>query len=236
MPGGSTIRIIPVLDVMGGVVVQGIGGKREAYRPVVSRLCQCSEPVAVAEAFRSKFGFQSIYLADLDAILGGSPAWDLYRRLRSKDFRLWVDAGVRTADDAAKLDQSGVEAVILGLETIAGPDEFEQIVQRIGPDRSVFSLDLNAGRPLGKWDKSPSEIAGAAVRLGIQRVIVLDLARVGLNQGVGTEGLITELARRFPKVELIAGGGIRGLDDLARLERCGATGALVASALHDGAI
>jgi phosphoribosylformimino-5-aminoimidazole carboxamide ribotide isomerase len=35
---------------------------------------------------------------------------------------------------------------------------------------------------------------------------------------------------------VFAGGGIRGFDDLARLAAAGCAGALVASALHDGAL
>lgn len=236
MLGNRTIRIIPVLDVMGGVVVRGVGGQRANYRPLVSQLCESAEPIAVAEAMRDRFGFQTAYLADLDAILGGRPAWDLYGQLQSRGFRLWVDAGVRTVDDAAKLAQSGVESVILGLETVAGPDELQRIVQRIGLDRSAFSLDLNAGRPLAAWGRSPFEIASAAVALGIQRLIVLDLARVGTGQGVGTERLIEELAQASPWVEIIAGGGVRGSDDLVRLQQCRSAGALVATALHNGSI
>ena len=32
------------------------------------------------------------------------------------------------------------------------------------------------------------------------------------------------------------GGGVRGVDDLRRLKACGVRAALVASALHDGAL
>jgi phosphoribosylformimino-5-aminoimidazole carboxamide ribotide isomerase len=234
MPGNRTIRLIPVLDVMGGVVVRGIGGQRANYRPLVSRLCDSATPVAVAEAIRSHFGFQTAYLADLDAILGGPPAWPLYRQLHERGFRLWVDAGVRTVGEAVELAESGVEIVILGLETIASPDELRRIVDRNGPACLAFSLDLNAGRPMGTWDKSPEEVAEVIVGLGIGRLIVLDLARVGGGRGVGTEPLIAELSRRFPNVELIAGGGVRGPTDLVRLEECGAAAVLVASALHDG--
>jgi phosphoribosylformimino-5-aminoimidazole carboxamide ribotide isomerase len=35
---------------------------------------------------------------------------------------------------------------------------------------------------------------------------------------------------------LVAGGGVRGVDDLARLADTGCDGALVATALHDGRI
>ena len=41
------MRIIPVLDVLGGCVVRGVGGRRDEYRPIVSKLCNSREPPAV---------------------------------------------------------------------------------------------------------------------------------------------------------------------------------------------
>jgi phosphoribosylformimino-5-aminoimidazole carboxamide ribotide isomerase len=55
-----------------------------------------------------------------------------------------------------------------------------------------------------------------------------------MGTGCGTEGLIAEVRRRGLPVELIAGGGIRGVADLHRLRAIGADAVLVASALHDG--
>ena len=67
-------RIIPVLDVMGGVVVRAIGGRREEYRPIVSRLTDSTAPVEVANALLAATGAAEFYVADLDAIRFGIPA------------------------------------------------------------------------------------------------------------------------------------------------------------------
>ena len=48
--------------------------------------------------------------------------------------------------------------------------------------------------------------------------------------------LVGELHARFPDLELLAGGGVRDAADLARWRDAGAAGALVATALHNGAI
>ena len=70
--------------------------------------------------------------------------------------------------------------------------------------------------------------------LGVRRMIVLDLARVGIGEGTGTEKLCARLTAAHPSLEVIAGGGVRGPEDLRRLTGCGVRTALVASALHDG--
>jgi phosphoribosylformimino-5-aminoimidazole carboxamide ribotide isomerase len=73
-----------------------------------------------------------------------------------------------------------------------------------------------------------------AVALGVRRVLILDLARVGVGEGTGTEALCARVTATFPHVEVSAGGGVRGIDELHRLHQSGVQNVLVASALHDG--
>src|SRR5205085_9347687 len=65
---GTRPMLLPVIDLMQGEVVHGIAGRREEYRPIVSILAESTKPLAVARAFREEFGFNELYLADLDAI------------------------------------------------------------------------------------------------------------------------------------------------------------------------
>jgi phosphoribosylformimino-5-aminoimidazole carboxamide ribotide isomerase len=232
------MRIIPVLDLQRGQVVRGIAGRRSEYRPIVSQLTASSLPLDVAEAFRAHFGFNELYLADLDAIAGSTPAWATYAELRSHGFCLWVDAGVRTEEQAALLVDSGLDTIVIGLETVCGPSVLANICSQLGPKRLVFSLDLKAGQPLGDlsaWEAAdPWSIAQQAIALGTRRLIILDLERVGTGGGAGTEALCERLAQAHPEAEIVAGGGVRAQSDLDRLEKCGVKAVLVASALHDG--
>jgi phosphoribosylformimino-5-aminoimidazole carboxamide ribotide isomerase len=231
------MRIIPVIDLKDGRVVRGQGGRRHEYRPIVSRLVPSSRPLEVAEAFRGRFGLEDLYVADLDAIAGARPMLALYAELRSRGFRLWVDAGVRGATTAEPLAAAGLEGVVVGLETVTGPAELEGLCRRWG-GRIIFSLDLQAGQPLGNtsaWQAPDARsIAAQAVSGGVRRLILLDLARVGEGTGTGTEALCAQLAADHPELEVVAGGGVRNGQDLWRLKRCGVRAVLVASALHDG--
>jgi phosphoribosylformimino-5-aminoimidazole carboxamide ribotide isomerase len=233
------MRILPVLDVMGGVVVRGVGGRRHEYRPIVSRLTPSSAPLDVARAFREHLGLDELYLADLDAIGGARPALALCEALRREGFALWVDAGIRSAAEARAVAEAGLEGLVIGLETVRGPEELARACREFGA-RVVFSLDLKGGRPLGDtsaWGgNDPVGIAAQAVGLGVRRLLVLDLACVGEGEGTRTEQLCAALAARHPGVEVAAGGGVRGQADLRRLRSCGVRTALVASALHDGTL
>jgi phosphoribosylformimino-5-aminoimidazole carboxamide ribotide isomerase len=71
--------------------------------------------------------------------------------------------------------------------------------------------------------------------LNVRELVVIDLARVGSSAGPPLKA-VAELATALPGVEIYAGGGVRDDADLQALESAGATGALVATALHEGRI
>jgi phosphoribosylformimino-5-aminoimidazole carboxamide ribotide isomerase len=63
----------------------------------------------------------------------------------------------------------------------------------------------------------------------------MNLHRVGSDQGPDLN-LVVNLARRVPGCKVYAAGGVRSVDDLQQVVKAGASGALLASALHDGRI
>ena len=162
-----------------------------------------------------------------------------WSQLIEAGFCLWVDAGLRRPAEARLLVETGVAGIVVGLETLAGPQALAEIVAEHG-DRVLFSLDLQHGIPLG--DRAGLGSCGAcgncrrAVEMGVSRAAAPGSVQVGVGAGTGTEDLCSGLAHQFPDLELVAGGGIRGLDDLRRLRGCGVRTVLLASALHDGRI
>jgi phosphoribosylformimino-5-aminoimidazole carboxamide ribotide isomerase len=234
------VRIYPVLDVLNGVIVRAVAGERGAYRPVVSQLTDEPAAESVAAAFRSTLGLDWLYLADLDAILHLRPNTDICRTLCASGFQLLVDAGVRSMDDIRSVLNSGARRAVVGLETCPGPDLLHVACKEFGADQLVFSLDLRKGRPLGDlipWKtEDPLDISRQAIRAGIRRLIVLDLAGVGLGQGVPTVALCRQIRSEAPHVELITGGGVQQADELDVLAEVGIDGVLLASALHDGQV
>ena len=235
---GGSMRILPVLDLQQGWVVRGIAGRRDEYRPIVSTLTKSARPLDVARALHENFGFTEFYLADLDAIGGATPAFSVFDLLHAEGFCLWADAGLRTAGDARAMAATKVKSVIAGLETVADPQTLHAIVRVLGSERAVFSLDVKDGQPicdLVRWGATDAlAVAGRALGAGVSRLVVLDLARVGIGGGVGTEELCQQLRQARSGLEIVAGGGVRGTDDLQRLCANGVDYVLVASALHDG--
>lgn len=237
--------MIGVIDLMGGVAVRAAGGRRDEYRPIQSRLCESADPRRVGAAFRERYGISRLYVADLDAILGRPSNAKVLAGLAADGFRLAVDAGLRTAEDADWLMDVGTEVVVAGLETLSRPAELARVVERIGRDRIAFSLDLAGGVPLAQpadWDEerwsveSPLRIARRAVEAGVETLIVLDLNAVGAAGGPATADICRRLRGALPRVRVWTGGGVRNEADIAALIEAGAEAVLVASALHDEAL
>lgn len=234
------MRVIPVIDLKGGVAVHAVRGERERYRPVRSRLAPGSDPVALTRAVRDRFGLDEVYVADLDAIAGGpGDNADLVAAL-AREARVMVDAGVADVAEVARLLEVGVARVIVGTETLPGVGALRRLFAALPAAPLVVSLDLRAGAvlspdPVLAGAASAEEALARLVDAGAREAIVLDLARVGSGEGPDV-GLLGDLARRFDDVALLAGGGVRDVADLRALAAAGAAGALVATALHGGAI
>ena len=236
-------RIVPVIDLKRGGAVHAIGGRRDQYRPLRSVWQASAHPVTLARAIKEGLGNQSLYVADLDAIDGDPPSLPVYRKLAGLGLDLWIDAGLSDARSAAEMGdrQSCNLSAVVGLETVSGPDGLSGILGRLGTDRTIFSLDLFDGRPRirpgAEWmTVEPLEIACRAVAEGVNRLIILDLKRVGTGRGLGTDRLLSEIREAHPRLEITVGGGISGISEIVALRRAGASAVLVGSAIHDGRI
>ena len=233
------MQIIPVLDLKGGLVVRGVAGKRDLYKPVESELCSSAEPAEVAVSLRSELGLGRMYLADLDAITGGEADLETCASLEELGFELMIDAGIRSIAGARQLTRRLDGEVIAALETLPSPAALAGLVDELGPGRVIFILDLAEGRSLAPGDTWPSgvdEIARVAIDSGVERMILLDLAAVGTGGGPAHLERCVSLKATYPGLELITGGGVRDLGDLQALRSAAVDGVLIASALHDGRI
>jgi phosphoribosylformimino-5-aminoimidazole carboxamide ribotide isomerase len=232
------MRVIPVIDLKGGVAVHAVRGDRARYRPVQGRIADGSDPVRLARAVRDGFGLDELYVADLDAIVDGTRSADLVAAL-AQEARVMVDAGTAEATTISHLLELGVTRVVIGTETLPGDEAFRRLRSELPEAPLVLSLDLRGGALISPDPRlSGMGAADALARLadaGAREVIVLDLLRVGSGEGPDLTS-ISELHARFPDLELLAGGGVRNAADLGALADAGAAGALIATALHNGAI
>ncbi len=232
------MKVIPVIDVLGGVVVHAIRGRRKDYRALESVLCKSIDPLDVAISF-NEFGFSELYLADLDAITGGLPSFSLFKRIaKHTNLEMMVDAGVTNLKRTRELLGSGVSQIIIGTETLLKTEFIAEAVEILGSQKVIVSLDLMDNRVISGFRPSkfmnPLTFLSELERMGVSQIIMLDLTRVGSQKGINLT-FLTEVLDNI-EAKVIVGGGVRDIKDLMELKDLGVHGALVATALHSGEI
>jgi len=232
------MQIIPVLDIMNGQVVRGVAGDRANYAPIRSALVDSSEPEIVARALIRATSAEAIYIANLDMLRWGTSEFDV-RILPEWNGTIFLDIGGLSQEPPDARFRM-IAAFEVGERVAFVRETFQQHRAAKPP---AFSVDLRNGSLIGAWAewglRSPKDAIGLVDRvweIGFRTVIVLDVARVGVGQGTGTEALCIAIRERYPTMEIITGGGVRSWDDVNRLADCGIDGVLVASAIHDGTL
>jgi phosphoribosylformimino-5-aminoimidazole carboxamide ribotide isomerase len=218
--------VVPVIDLMAGEVVHARRGDRSNYRPLESKLTPSSEPIAIVAALLALAPFDTLYVADLDAILRRGHHRDVLDRIQAEfpALGLWLDAGFDAPEALAPWSHARRTPVI-GSESVASLEAFAAM--RTAAPEALLSLDTRGDRRLG-----PADLFDMPA-LWPERVIVMTLDKVGAGDGPSLDGVRHALARA-PGRRVVAAGGVRNAADLERLEALGAHAVLVATAIHDG--
>ena len=176
----TEMQVVPVIDLIDGVVVRGELGDRDAYRPIETPLSATPDPVDVAAGFLRLAPFPTLYVADLDAIRGRGDNFAALARLRAAfpELALWIDNGA--ADVAAVAATGDFGAPVLGSES-----QRDNRLVEATPD-AVLSLDFR-----GDAFQGPPELL-ARPEIWPERIIVMTLAASAAARGP------ISTARRYP--------------------------------------
>jgi phosphoribosylformimino-5-aminoimidazole carboxamide ribotide isomerase len=235
------VRIIGVLDLLGGHAVHARRGVRAQYAPVTrvaGEPLQAGDGRALARAYVERLGIEELYIADLDAIAGREWHAELIEDIGALGVPVWLDAGLQTVADARRARDLGAAHLVVALETLPSLDALATISTAVGGSRVAFSLDLRDGIPVAGPDgplaaDTPEAIAVRAVEAGAGAIVLIDLARVGSGRGVDLV-LVSRVRTTTAGARLVAGGGVRDWNDVVSLADAGCDAALVATSLHDG--
>ncbi|MCG8325798.1 MAG: HisA/HisF-related TIM barrel protein [Thiotrichales bacterium] len=219
------MHIIPVIDLMRGQVVHARSGLRDRYQALQSRLVQSSAPLDIVNAYLALFAFDTLYLADLDAIMNHGDNHACLQQIRAAYPRLelWLDAGCKTASLCQNMDRV---CPVLGSETGLDSGQLRDSVDLF--PATVLSLDFHSGKLLG--DATLLDNAD----IWPERVILMDLDRVG--SGAGTTRRLHDTMAKQPGCSFYLAGGVQNTADIHAAARDGASGILMATALHDGSM
>lgn len=223
------MQCIFVFDILNGAVVHALRGERSRYKPIAefSRVIGSSDPLQILDELRPA----QVYVADLNMIMGSGQNLEIIAKI-SNQARTMADTGAIRSSDLNGLPPSVLP--VLGTET-ASISLMEEVS---GKRRIIASLDMSNRRVLSRdvsmADRSPLEVLEELNQLDLEGVIIMELNRIGTSAGLDEEFL--NEAARISNHPLILGGGVKDEKDLLALEGIGFSGALVATAIHNGMI
>ena len=225
--------LFPAIDILSGKAVRLYKGDYNAVTVYSER------PWEFAEDFREK-GCSAIHIVDLDGARSGETVnMDAVKRIASVEgLYSEIGGGIRNMETVSRYLEAGVDRVILGTAALNDPTFLKNALREYG-NRIAVGVDLKDGKVAVKgWletsDKEGIQFLKELEELGVEGVIVTDISRDGAMKGTNRE-LYRELSEKF-SIDLIASGGVSGMEDVTALARMRLHGAIIGKACYIGAV
>jgi len=230
------VIIYPAIDLSGGECVRLYQGDF-ASKTVYSR-----EPLECAREFQ-RAGAEWLHVVDLDGARVGAAAQTktILGLARGTDLKVQVGGGIREPTQIETLLHAGVERVVVGSRAVDAPSEVREWLSAFGPDGLVLAFDVRLKRAVPfpatrGWQTETTtslwDLLAGYEGSGLRHVLCTDIERDGTLRGPNTE-LYAEIRQRFPKLDVLASGGVSALADLRALKRISVAGAIVGKALYE---
>jgi phosphoribosylformimino-5-aminoimidazole carboxamide ribotide isomerase len=199
---------------------------------ISSKICDASGITDVVRTVNP----QEVYIADLNVLQEEKQPEANRQAIMeiTSMVPIMLDAGIRKVEDIRKwIGFTG--NLILGTETCS-MDTISRICE-VYPEKICVSIDTKGGKVLSSSANMPSdplEVLEILNTFDLKDIIYLDMDRVGTSKGVDVHllGKMNSLSTH----DLLLGGGVKNMDDIRVLGEIGLSGALVATAVHNGNI
>ncbi len=228
-------EIVPAIDLIGGRCVRLKQGSFEAQTDYAA------DPVEIAKSYAAA-GAKRLHIVDLDGAREGRPMQlELAAHMaNASGLKTDFGGGVRTFTDVGRVLSMGLAQVNLGSAAIRDPEMMRMVLRVFGGERIILAADARDGKvaAAGWRDQTELTLEHLIERFtgdGLSWVLTTDIARDGMLTGPATE-LYAGLKARFPKLGLIASGGVAKIGDIIALGELGIERAVVGKALLEGHI
>jgi len=227
--------IIPAIDVIDGKCVrltQGDYSQQKTYN---------EHPLEVAKAFEAA-GLTHLHIVDLDGARAKHIVnYKVLEKLATQtQLKIDFGGGLKSDKDIYIAFESGAQQVTGGTIAVKNPETFTGWIEKYGGEKIILGADVKERKIATQgWEETSEfdilEFIERYQQKGIQSVICTDIAKDGMLAGAAND-LYEELIDHFPKLKIIASGGVSGLEDLEKLAEIGCYGAIVGKAIYENRI
>ena len=227
--------IIPAIDIYNNKIVRL---KKGSFEDITYYK---DSPLEMAKRFK-ELGFKIIHIVDLiGSKTGNFTTLETLSSIKEKTgLQIEFGGGVRNLESVNKLISSGVDNVIIGSLSIKNKKEFKLIVNKYSNDKIIAAIDAeNEIIKVSGWIEGTSisiyEHIEYCTSIGNKRFLCTDISKDGMLTGTNTD-LYKKILKKFPSIELIASGGIKGIEEIKQLKNIGLFGVIVGKAIYEGKI
>ncbi len=230
------IQVIPSIAIRKGKVVKmrkGDPTSEKAYD---------ENPLDLAKRFEDH-GIDVVHLVDLDGAERGSPRnfHVLEAIANHTDLKIDFTGGISTDGDITSAYEHGADYITASSIAITNPELFASWVVSFGREKITLSADVTDIQTkqvaFRGWQKKSDlklmDHIGFFYERGLKYAKCTDISRDGVLEGPAF-GFYDELLKAFPDLKLLASGGVRGVDDIQRLNDMGIFAVIFGKAYYEG--
>ena len=229
------IKLIPAIDIINGQCVRLTKGdydQKTVYR---------DSPAEVAKEFE-QIGFKRLHVVDLDGAKSKHIVNSSVLRRITTETQLTVDfgGGIKTNEDIEKAFTAGASMVTIGSVAVTNPELFMGWIEKYGAERIILGADVRYGKiSINGWKENSAEDLLPFLRkyidAGVRNVLCTEISKDGTLSGPAIS-LYKEMMEAYPKLHLIASGGVSSIDDVKALDSAGIPAVVFGKAIYEGKI
>ncbi len=226
------MKIIPAIDLMDGQVVRLVKGDPK------NKTVYSSNPLEIAKKWQSA-GADMLHIVDLDATLGlGSNLETIKKMLSGLNVPVEVAGGLRDESTILEIGKTA-DRIVLGTLAFKDKEAVLKISNSLGKKKIVISVDQIDGKiAVDGWQQSTETTLldgmNEFLQLGFSEFLLTSISRDGTMQGPDIESL--QKACSLENANVIASGGISGIDDVKQLKTLNPYGVILGKALYENKI
>ncbi len=226
------MKIIPAIDLMDGQVVRLVKGDPN------NKTVYSSNPLEIAKKWQSA-GADMLHIVDLDATLGRGSNLEIIKKMLSElNVPVEVAGGLRDESTILEIGKTA-DRIVLGTLAFKDKETVLKISDSLGKKKIVISVDQIDGKiAVDGWQQS-TEITlldgmNEFLQLGFSEFLLTSISRDGTMEGPDIESL--QKACSLENANVIASGGVSGIDDVKQLKALNPYGVILGKALYENKI
>lgn len=232
------IQVIPSIAIRKGNVVKmrkGDPTSEKAYD---------ENPLDLAKRFQDH-GIEVVHLVDLDGAEKGSPVnWHVIEAIAGHtDLKIDFTGGISSDGDISKAFEYGAAYVTAASIAVTDPELFASWIISYGREKMTLGADVINKETkellfrgwMRKSNVTLFEHLDYFYSRGLKYVKSTDVSRDGVLEGPAFD-YYQQIIDKFPEMCILASGGIRGIDDIKRLNDMGVFAVIFGKAYYEGVL